>query len=63
MKDALSKREGILLSSLWIVLIIHVMPFLVEFLFVLEVSLKVNPHFPALVFDRVLGAIIFKFRN
>jgi len=38
MNDAFSKRGGMLLSSLWIVLIIHVL-FLVDFLSVLEVSL------------------------
>ena len=39
MNDAFSKREGMLLSSLWIILIIHVLLFLIDFLFVLEVSL------------------------
>ena len=39
MNDAFSKRGGMLLSRLCIVLIIHVVPFLVEFFFVLEVSL------------------------
>lgn len=39
MNDAFSKRGGMLLSSLCIVLIIHVVPSLAEFLFVVEVSL------------------------
>ena len=37
---------GMLLSSLCIVLIIHVVPFLVDFLFVLEFSLSRVLEFP-----------------